>query len=69
MRRIINADKVSVGFVYFEGEKDCGHLHYNLVEGRFTVQCFPDKWPVTKKIAEMVRLLRLASKIVNSEYV
>lgn len=69
MRRITFADKMSVGFGYYEGETECGHLHYDLKEGKFTVQCWPSAWTMLKRIAEAIRLLRLASKIVSSEYV
>lgn len=69
MRRVIVADSVSVGIRYMEGGKEVGHLHYNLVEGQFTIVVWPESFTAFRKIGEYFRILRFASSIVKAEMV
>lgn len=69
MRRVIVADSVSVGIRYMEGDKEVGHLHYNLVDGKFTIVVWPDSFTAFRKIGEYFRTLRFASSIVKAEMI
>lgn len=69
MRRVTTADKVSVGFHYFENEKEVGNVRYNLVEGYFVVFSWPPSFPALRKAREFVRLLSFAISIIKSEKV
>lgn len=68
MRRVFTADKVSVGFQYYEDEKQIGNVRYNLQDGYFVVFTWPSSFGPLQKIQELLRLLSFARKIVKSEY-
>lgn len=67
MRRVFTADKISVRFRYYEGEKEVGNISYNLLEGRFFVFTWPSSFSSLRKVSELIRLLSFASKIIKSE--
>lgn len=69
MRRVILADSVSVGIRYIENDKEVGHLHYNLQDGKFTIIDWPKSFNAYRKIGEYYRALRFASHIVKAEFV
>lgn len=68
IRRVITADKVSVGFEYQSSDGvQLGLVRYNMSEGKFFFMQFPESFGMAKKIAEYIRLLRFASRIVSNE--
>lgn len=67
MTRVFTADKISVRFRYYDGEKELGNISYNLVEGKFFVFTWPDSFSPLRKVSELIRLLSFASKIIKSE--
>lgn len=67
MRRVFTADKISVRFRYFEGEKEVGNITYNMLEGKFFVFTWPSTFNSLRKVSELIRLLSFASKIIKSE--
>lgn len=70
IRRIVTADKVSVGFEYQDAEcKRLGLVRYNLCDGKFFFMDFPQDFDGLRIIGEYLRLLRFASKIVSNEVV
>ena len=70
MRRVITADKVSVGFQYLDSNgKEIGVIRYNLVGGYFVIFTWPSSFSALRKIKELSRLLSFALKIVKSEMI
>lgn len=67
MRRLITADKISVGFKYFDGEKELGNVRYNMVDGYFHVFTWPSSFNALKKATELLKLLGFAVRIIKSE--
>lgn len=68
MRRVITADKVSVGFQYLnENAKEEGNVRYNMQEGYFVIFTWPSSFSVLRKAQELVRLLSFAIRIIKSE--
>ena len=68
MRRVVTADKISVGFQYLDKDaKELGNIRYNLVEGYFVIFTWPSSFSALRKITELSRLLSFALKIVKSE--
>lgn len=68
MRRLVTADKVSVGFQYLSSDgKEQGVIRYNLVEGYFVIFTWPSTFSALRKAQELVRLLSFAIRILRSE--
>lgn len=68
MRRVVTADKISVGFQYLDSDaKEKGVIRYNLVEGYFVVFSWPSSFSALRKAQELVRLLSLAIRIIKCE--
>lgn len=67
MRRLVTADKISVGFQYLSNGKEEGNIRYNLVKGYFVVSIWPSSFSALRKASELVRLLSFAIKIIKSE--
>lgn len=68
MRRVVTADKISVGFQYLnENGKEEGVVRYNMQEGYFVIFTWPSSFSALRKIQELMRLLSFALKIIRSE--
>lgn len=68
MRRVITADKISVGFQYLnESNREEGVIRYNMQEGYFVVFTWPSSFSALRKVQELMRLLSFALKIIRSE--
>lgn len=67
MRRVITADKISVGFQYLSDGKEEGNIRYNMQEGYFVVFTWPSSFSMLRKAQELVRLLSFAIRIIKSE--
>lgn len=68
MRRVVTADKISVGFQYLnEDGKEEGVVRYNMQEGYFVIFTWPSSFSALRKIQELMRLLSFALKIIRSE--
>lgn len=68
MRRVITADKVSIGFQYLnQNGKEVGNVRYNMQDGYFVVFTWCPTFSALRKAQELVRLLSLAIRIIKSE--
>lgn len=68
MRRVITADKISVGFQYLNQDaKEEGVVRYNMQEGYFVIFTWPSSFSALRKVQELLRLLSFAMKIIRSE--
>lgn len=68
MRRVITADKISVGFHYYDSDgKEKGNIRYNMQDGYFVVFTWPDTFSALRKAQELARLLAFAIRIIKSE--
>lgn len=68
MRRVITADKISVGFQYLNQDaKEEGVIRYNMQEGYFVIFTWPSSFSALRKVQELIRLLSFAMKIIRSE--
>lgn len=68
MRRVITVDKVGVCFRYYDADnKELGQVNYNMREGYFVLFSWPSSFSALQKIAEYIRLLSFAQKIIKSE--
>lgn len=67
MRRVLTADKISVGIHYFCDEKEVGNIRYNMADGYFCIFTWPSSFSALRKAQELLRLLSFAIKIIRSE--
>lgn len=68
MRRVVTADKISVGFQYLDdANKEQGVVRYNMCEGYFVVFTWPSSFSPLRKVEELAKLLSFALKIIRSE--
>lgn len=68
MRRVVTADKISVGFQYIDANgKENGNIRYNMQDGYFVVFTWPITFSALRKVQELARLLSFALKIIKSE--
>lgn len=68
MRRLVTADKVSIGFQYLSKDgKEEGNIRYNLCEGYFVIFTWPSSFSALRKAQELVRLLSFAIRIIRFE--
>lgn len=68
MRRVITADKISVGFQYLnDANKEEGVVRYNMQEGYFVIFTWPSSFTALRKVQELAKLLTFAMKIIRSE--
>lgn len=68
MRRVITADKISVGFQYLnDANKEEGVVRYNMQEGYFVVFTWPSSFSALRKVQELAKLLTFAMKIIRAE--
>lgn len=68
MRRVVTADKISVGIQYLDdANKEQGVVRYNMQDGYFVVFAWPISFSALRKAQELARLLSFAIKIIKSE--
>lgn len=68
MRRIVTADKISVGFQYVDANgKEVGNIRYNMQEGYFVVFTWCPSFSILRKAQELMKLLSFAVRIIKSE--
>lgn len=68
MRRVVTADKVSVGFQFLDANgKEQGIIRYNMQDGYFVVFTWPTSFSALRKAQELARLLTFAIKIIRAE--
>lgn len=68
MRRVVTADKISVGFQYLnDAGKEEGVVRYNMAEGYFVIFTWPSSFNALRKVQELAKLLTFAMKIIRSE--
>lgn len=68
MRRVVTADKISIGFQYLdENGKEIGNVRYNMRDGYFVVFTWCPSFSSFRKAQELVRLLSFAIRIIKSE--
>ena len=68
MRRLVTADKISVGFQYLDSDgKEVGNIRYNMQEGYFVIFTWPPSFSILRKAQELIRLLSFAVRIIKSE--